>query len=414
METRFSFTKPKLSAIEPTPKRVSFYDAKTPGLILLVYPSGVKTFFVQKKLAGRVERIRLGNFPTLTIEQARDKAAEVNNCIAKDQNPAALRRAVKAEPSFQELFGRYIAEKRNRSGKPLAPRTAEEYRKVMDTHLAPIKTAKLSTITPDRIKSLAGKVKSPSQSNKVKAILSAVFNWAEDEGITAQPNPAKRIKNKLIPERERFLLPSEIPLFFAAVEASPLRDFFLLALFTGARRSSLLAMKWHDVNLAEATWTIPHTKNGQAVTIALSPEALEILTERKRAAILNAVHVFPGPGKTGHLTEPKKAWAAILEAAGLENLRIHDLRRTLGSWQTRAGASLSVIGKSLGHRSQQATAIYARLDLDPVRTSVEQATAAMVEAAKAGATPAPTPEPEPEPTEPQPTGGNVLPFRRRA
>lgn len=88
------------------------------------------------------------------------------------------------------------------------------------------------------------------------------------------------------------------------------------------------------------------------------------------------------------------------------------LRRTLGSWQTRAGASLSVIGKSLGHKSQQATAIYARLDLDPLRTSVEQATAAMVEAAKAGTTPAPTPEPEP--TEPQPTGGNVLPFRRRA
>ena len=411
METRFNFTKPKLSAIEPTPKRVSYYDAKNPGLILLVYPSGVKTFFVQKKLAGRVERIRLGNFPTLTIEQARDKAAEVYGCIAKDQNPAALRRAVKAEPIFLEVFERYITEKRNRSGKPLAPRTAEEYRKVLDTHLTPIKTAKLSTITPDRIKSLAGKVKSPSQANKVKAILSAVFNWAEDEGITAQANPAKRIKNKLIPERERFLLPSEIPPFFAAVEASPLRDFFLLALFTGARRSNLQAMQWHDINLTEATWTIPHTKNGQPVTIALSPEALEILAERKRAAILNAVYVFPGPGKTGHLTEPKKAWAAILEAAGLENLRIHDLRRTLGSWQTRAGASLSVIGKSLGHKSQQATAIYARLDLDPVRTSVETATAALVEASKT--TPGPTP---PAPTEPDPQaeGGNVVPFRRRA
>lgn len=121
--------------------------------------------------------------------------------------------------------------------------------------------------------------------------------------------------------------------------------------------------------------------------------------------------MFPGPGKTEHLTEPKKAWAAILEAAGLENLRIHDLRRTLGSWQTRAGASLSVIGKSLGHKSQQATAIYARLDLDPVRTSVETATAALVEASKT--TPGPTP---PAPTEPEPRaeGGNVVPFRRRA
>jgi len=235
METRFNFTKPKLSAIEPPQKRVSYYDAKTPGLILLVYPSGVKTFFVQKKLSGRVERIRLGNYPSLTLEQARDKAAEVNGCIAKDQNPAEVRRAVKAEPIFSELFERFIKEKRNRSGKPLAPRTAEEYRKVLDTHLAPIKAAKLSTITPDRIKSLASKVKSPSQANKVKAILSAVFNWAEDEGITAQANPAKRIKNKLIPERERFLQPSEVPQFFAAVEASPLRDFFLLAVWDSIR-----------------------------------------------------------------------------------------------------------------------------------------------------------------------------------
>lgn len=176
METRFNFTKPKLSAIEPTERRVNFHDAKTPRLILMVYPTGVKTFFVQKKLAGRAERIRLGNYPAMTIEQARDKAADGNGGIAKEQNPAEVRRAVRAEPTFMETFGRFIKEKRNRSGKPLAPRTAEEYRKVLDTHLAPIKTAKLSTITPDRIKSLAGKVQSPSQANKVRAILSAVFN----------------------------------------------------------------------------------------------------------------------------------------------------------------------------------------------------------------------------------------------
>jgi integrase len=73
-----------------------------------------------------------------------------------------------------------------------------------------------------------------------------------------------------------------------------------------------------------------------------------------------------------------------MKDAGLEeDLRIHDLRRTLGSWQARAGASLTIIGKSLGHKSQQATAIYSRLDLDPVRASVEQATAAMIEAGKA-------------------------------
>ena len=82
------------------------------------------------------------------------------------------------------------------------------------------------------------------------------------------------------------------------------------------------------------------------------------------------------------MAEPKVAWKKVLEAAGIENLRLHDLRRTLGSWQARQGASLQVIGKSLGHRSQAATAIYSRLHIDPIRESVQSATTAMLEAGR--------------------------------
>ncbi len=376
------FTKRALEAIKPTGKLFTVKDEKTPGLVLMVTPAGAKTFYSYRWLAGKPERIKLGRFPAMTLEQARAKAAEVNGAIAKDHNPAEAKRAIRAEPTFADVFERFLKEKRNRAGKPMSERNAIEYRRVVATHLNGIAGRKLTEITPERVKAAAGKVKSPSQSNKVKAIISAVFNWARDEGITGQANPAQAIKSKLIPSRERFLLPSEFPRFMAAVESSPLRDFFMLALFTGARRSNLQAMRWQDLNLEESTWTIPKTKNGHPQTIALPPEAVEIIKARKQAAIINAVYVFPGTGKTGHLVEPKRAWDQILEAAGLENLRIHDLRRTLGSWQARQGASLTVIGKSLGHRSQQATAIYSRLDLDPVRASVEQATAAMIEAGK--------------------------------
>lgn len=92
-------------------------------------------------------------------------------------------------------------------------------------------------------------------------------------------------------------------------------------------------------------------------------------------------YVFPSPGKVGHLIEPKKGWERILERAGIEDLRIHDLRRTLGSWQAKQGASLVIIGKSLNHKTPSTTAIYARLDLDPVRESVNRATSAMLIAA---------------------------------
>ena len=81
------------------------------------------------------------------------------------------------------------------------------------------------------------------------------------------------------------------------------------------------------------------------------------------------------------MTSPKGAWHSVLMQAGLEDLRIHDLRRSLGSWQARLGANLAVIGKSLGHKDMASTLIYSRLDLDPVRESVERATSAMLTAA---------------------------------
>lgn len=376
------FTKRYLTSLQPTGKQVNIKDEKTPGLILMVTPAGAKTFYWYRWLAGKPERIKLGTFPAMTIEQARAKAAEVNGAVAKDHNPAEARRAVKAEPTFAEVFKRYLVEKRNRSGKPMSERNALEYKRVVTIHLGSIAGRKLSEITPERVKAVVGKIKSPGQGNKAKAIISAVFNWARDEGITAQANPAQAVKSRLIPSRDRFVLPSEFPRFMALVEASSLRDFFLLALFTGARRSNVQAMRWQDLNLSESTWTIPRTKNGDSQTIALPPEAVEIIKSCKETAVVGALYVFPGSGKTGHLVEPKYAWNKILREAGLENLRIHDLRRTLGSWQARTGASLPIIGKALGHRSQQSTAIYARLDLDPVRTSVEQATSAMVEASR--------------------------------
>lgn len=120
--------------------------------------------------------------------------------------------------------------------------------------------------------------------------------------------------------------------------------------------------------------------------MTLSPEAISILKARADSAS-SSPFVFPGNGRAGHLVEPKKAWANLLKKANIENLRIHDFRRTLGSWQARTGASLTLIGKSLNHKTHQATAIYARLDLDPVRQSVNTATSAMLEAAgmKSGA-----------------------------
>ena len=138
-----------------------------------------------------------------------------------------------------------------------------------------------------------------------------------------------------------------------------------------------------NVNLIEQVWTIPaeQFKTGKAMQVILSPEALQILARRRKYA--SSEWVFPSHGKRGHLVEPKWAWGRLLKRAGIENLRIHDLRRTLGSWQAAQGSSLPIIGKSLGHARPESTAIYARLNLDSVRASVNAATAAIGKAGTA-------------------------------
>jgi integrase len=90
--------------------------------------------------------------------------------------------------------------------------------------------------------------------------------------------------------------------------------------------------------------------------------------------------VFPAinpKGKTGHMNDIRDSWESMLQRAGISDFRIHDLRRSLGSWQTITGASTAIVGKSLGHKSQQTTAVYARMHLDPVRQSIEKAVEAM-------------------------------------
>lgn len=382
MGKKLNFTKSALDRIQPGHKQVSYQDATVRGLILLVYPTGGKTFFVYRRIAGRPERIKLGTFPQMTVEQARKQAELVNGTIADKQNPAAVRRAVKVEPTLGEVLEDFIKKKRSRSGKALSSRTIEDYRALLANHLSGISKLKLSQITPDRLRAL--KIESAAQNNRARAVISSVFNWAQGEGITDVDNPATAIKSRFIKSRDRFLQPTELPRFMAAVQDSRLGDFFLLALFTGARKNNVQEMRWQDLDLEQALWRIPRTKNGDAQLVPLIPDAIKLLKSRDAEKLADAVWVFPGPGKTGHLVAPRKAWLEILDKAELdENLRIHDLRRTLGSWQARAGASLTIIGKSLGHKSQQATAIYSRLDLDPVRASVEQATAAMIEAGKA-------------------------------
>lgn len=389
---KFGFTKKLLDRL-PLPtngQRVYFYDSQTRGLALAVRASGKKVFVLYRKVAGRPERIDIGPYPDLTIEQARGKAAELNGAIARGENPADKKRLVRAEATLGELFQTYL----EYHAKPHT-KSAGECEWTYKKHLHGWKLRKISDIRRRDVVELHAKIgkKSgekgerggPYAANRVIELLSAMYNKAIEWEWKGE-NPAAKVEPFQERSRERFLQPDELPAFFKSLQAEEneiVRDYVLLSLLTGARRANVQAMRWEEINFPSATWLIPETKNGFPVTVALSVQAMAILEQRKASS--KSEWVFPGAGDSGHLIEPKSAWKRILKRARIKDLRIHDLRRTLGSWQAAQGTSLQIIGKSLGHQTLAATQVYARLNLDPVRESVSKATDALMLAANAPA-----------------------------
>jgi len=382
MSNIIKFTKRKIESL-PLPEKnaVVYHDTETAGFKLRLSQSGTYTFFINRKIKGKAERIKLGNFPAMTVEQARTEADKINGLISQGQNPNDGIRADRAELTLLDLFGEYL-ETHAKQHKKSWRNDEMNYK----NHLSQWNNKKLSHITMKDVKGLhsnIGKNSGHYQANRVLALLKVMFNKAIDWGMYELANPAQRIKQFKEVSRDRFLQPDELQRFFEAVadeENETIRDYILISLLTGARRSNVLAMQWNEISFERAEWRIPETKNGTPHTLPLTKQAMQILNQRKSSKTNN--YVFAGTGRTGHLVEPKKGWIRIKERAGIKDLRLHDLRRSLGSWQATTGASLPIIGKTLAHKNVSTTAIYARLNNDPVRESMEKATSAMMNAGK--------------------------------
>jgi integrase len=387
MTPAIAFTTARVEALEcPTDaKRAYFRDARCTSLWLSVTANGARTFYVYRRVNGKPARIQIGPFPEVSVDKARKEADRIAGEIGVGKDPRAARRELRSGMTLKELFTDYL----EMHAKP-HKRTWQDDEDQFKRYLTKLQSRTLGEIDRYHVATLHAKIGRENghyAANRLLALLQAMFAWAERERAYKGSNPARGIRKFKEEKRTRFLQPAEMPAFFKAVEAEPneiIRDFVLIALYVGARRSNVQAMRWDELDLQSAVWTIPHTKNGKSALAPLCTPAVEIL-KRRHAARGESPFVFPGWGASGHLEEPKAAWKAILERAGLDNLRIHDLRRTFGSWQAVGGSSLITIGKSLGHSSTAATEIYARLHLDAVRKSIDAAVGAIVNAGKEGA-----------------------------
>ena len=383
------FTKKELQAITPPgTKHRDYKDSENKYLRLRVTAADNRTFYLVRKIRGKVRFVKLGRFPDMTVQQARKRCEETSAELLQGHDPA---RPDVVRMTFGDLWYEYIRGHAKRFKK-----TWQEDERLHDRLFKHWDNKPLTDITRKTAMQLHARItkkNGPFAANRVIEIIRKAFNFAADSLELDVKNPAARIKKNRERSRERFLKPDELKRFFDALynriedeppkkHTSPLwQDFFALCLWTGARRGNVQAMRWEHIDLKADLWKIPGTefKNGEPFTCVLSEPALEIVNRRK-AENESSKYVFPSRSKTGHVVEPRKPWQSILKRAKLEDVRLHDLRRTLGSWQAASGASLQVIGKSLGHRNQATTAIYSRLNLDPVKASINTATAAMLQA----------------------------------
>lgn len=402
-KTRFNFTLKALTALS-FPKdhklqKFRVYDAKVRGLTLRIMNTGEKSYTYMRRLpdnnesARKLIEITLGKFSDLSLEKARIKAEELSTTIGEGKDPTATATAKKfreekpPEMTYDAVFQTYLNDYAKHE-----TRTWQESAAVHRRHFESWKNIPVSRIDSEEIQdwmnTLAGEDRTKKHvANRSLDQMKAVINYGIRKKLCTAPNPCNGVDRFKVKSRQRFIQPGdEFARFAQSLAEEPnqtWQDFFWLALFVAARRSNVLSMQWDQISFELETWTIPITKNGDSQTVPLTPSAMSILERRFNAADRHEVYVFPSDRKgrkTGvlsHMTNPKEAWSRVLKRACIEDLRIHDLRRTAGSYMAILNHSTTVIGQALGHRSAASTAVYSRLTKDPVRQAMIQAQTAL-------------------------------------
>ena len=258
--------------------------------------------------------------------------------------------------------------------------TIRAYKGLLDKHIRPHfgKHTKVADVAFNDIDKLHAKVTATGSTyvaNRCVAVCSRMFSFAiRWEWRT--DNPCRGIERNPESKRKRYLTGDELKRLTKALAETPDKQFvniIMLLILTGARRGEVLSMRWADLTLAKdkGVWTKlgSTTKQKTDHVVPLSAPACQLLTKIKK----RGEFVFPSTDNaSGHIIEIKNGWAALCERAGIEGLRVHDLRHSFASQLVSSGASLPLIGALLGHSNPNTTARYAHLFDDPQRAAVEK------------------------------------------
>ena len=342
-----------------------------PGFGLRIYPSGKKVFvLVYRRPGQRKQRLKtIGPYGVLTLDGARQRARKLLVEIGDGADPTST--APNQTQTLKDFTAIYLRD----HAKPFKKSWKEDERRI-NKHVVPelgsmllIDTRRSDLV---RLHQKIGK-KAPYEANQILALIGSIFAKAEEWGYVPEghPNPSRGVQKFQERSRDRWLRPEEVVRLFKAVgqEQDPfVRAAVLVYLLTGLRKGELLSIRWSDVDFERRELHLPNTKSGRSHSVPLSSPAVALLRQLPRQE--GSPWVFPGKGDRPR-ADIKVPWVRIRKAAGLEDIRLHDLRRTVGSWMAQAGVPLQVIGQVLNHTRPEVTRIYARLAENQSREALD-------------------------------------------
>ena len=367
-------TRRAVEAIKANGADTIYWDGELTGFGLRVRKSGRKNYVLQTRVRGKLRWFTIGQHGRITADEARAAALEILAQAKKGIDPRDADVKREAEPVMADLGRRFLEEYVPVHCKPS---TQGEYRRSVELFIDPaIGEMRIAEVERKDIAKLHFDLRDkPYQANRTLGVLSKMFSLAEIWGLRPDgSNPCRHVKRYKESKRERFLSPEETErlgevLAEAESEMPSAVAAFRLLLLTGCRLSEIQFLRWECVR--EDCIELPDAKTGGRV-VPLGPEARAVLAALPREE--DNPWVIRGRLPGSHITDLQRPWRRIRARAGLEDVRIHDLRHSYASRALALGESLTMIGKLLGHTQVQTTARYAHLARDSIQNAAARIT----------------------------------------
>jgi integrase len=366
-------TKRLIDAIDPETKDVIIRDSELKGFICKITPKGRKVYMLYYRTKdGRERKPAIGVHGSISCEQARNIALLWLSEVAKGNDPSLQKQLEKTHLTVADLAKRYLGEYAEVYKKHISIKNDRSFLK---HHILPaIGNTKLNSLTSKDISSLHYSLRNkPITANRCVALLSKMLNLAEKWGLRNDAGLlCKHVDKYPENKREKFLSNAEIEQLFTAlktVEQNQTESPYVIAairllLLTGCRFSEIITLKWEYIDFTNHRINFPDSKTGKKSTY-VSPYVIEILSNLERKS--DNPYVIQGSIEGNHLVNLRKPWYRIRKLAGLEEVRIHDLRHSFASIGAASGLSLPIIGALFGHLQVSTTARYAHLLGDPLK-----------------------------------------------